>query len=156
MSINMNDKSKVKNLCPWNVSWENINSPGDEFIKANNFAYINNAEIEVQVQNGNVFFTGTDGIGSHARVYIENPELRELLSFDNKEEGRKQFILDDARCKEILEYKTFSTFKKHVLDSVVTNQEKVKIINYAKKAKINDYDRIKFLEEHCDLKFKEE
>lgn len=156
MALDMNSKSKVKNLCPWNISWENINSTGDEFIKANNVAYISNAEIEVQVQNGNVFFVGTDGVGSHARVYIENSEMREYLGFDNKEEKRTQLILDDEKCKQIFEYKTFSTFKKHVEEVVVTNQEKAKIINYAKKAKINDYDKVKFLENHCGLKFKED
>jgi hypothetical protein len=156
MSINMNDKSKVKNLCPWNVSWENINSTSDEFIKANKFTYISNAEIEVQVQNGNVFFGGTDGLGSHARVYIENPEMREYLGFDNKVENKKQLILDDDKCKEIMEYKTFNTFKKHIAESVVTKQEKNKIMDYARKIKINDFDKIEFLQNHCGLTFKYE
>jgi hypothetical protein len=156
MEINWNERSKVKNLCDWNISWEQKNSQGDEFLKAGNVAYITNMEIETQVQNGNTFFIGTDGIGSHARVYIENPDLREHLGFDCKAEDRTQLILTDERCKEILEYKTFSTFKKHVIENVVTNQEKVKIITYAKKIKVNDYDRIRFLEEHCGLTFKEE
>ena len=47
--INMNDKSKVKNLCDWPVSWQRINSSGDEYLKANAVIYINNAEIESQV-----------------------------------------------------------------------------------------------------------
>lgn len=155
MSINLNDKSKVKNLCPWNISWERQTSEGDEFLKANQVAYIVNSEIETQVQNGNSFFIGT-GNGEHARVFIENSEMREYLGFDNKSEGFKQLILDDDKCKQILEYKTFSTFKKHVEEEVVTNQEKAKIVNYAKKSKMNDYDKVKFLENHCGLKFKED
>jgi len=154
--IDMNSKSKVKNLCPWNVSWVRINTPGDEFIKANNVVYINNTEIETQVQNGNSFFAGTDKIGSHARVYIENDELREYLGFDNKEEKRTQLILNDEKCKQILEYKTFSTFKKHIEDEIVTNQEKAKIINYAIKIKLNDYEKIRLLEEYCGINFKED
>ena len=153
--MDMNAKSKIKNLCPWNISWSRYTLDGDEFIKSNQVAYIANSEIETQVQNGNTFISGTDGIGSHARVYIENPEMREYLGFDNKEEKRVQLILNDARCKEIFEYKTFGTFEKHVKTEVVTNQEKAMIINYAKKTKINDYDKIKFLESHCGIKFKE-
>ena len=153
MSIDMNGKSKVKNLCDWQISWERINSAGDEFIKANNVAYINNAEIEVQVQNGNIFFIGT-GNGDHARVFIENQELREHLGFDNIEEKRTQLILNDEKCKEIIELKTLNTFKKHVIENAVTNQEKAKIINYSRKHKLNDYDKIKFLEEHCNIPFK--
>lgn len=155
-NVNMNDKSKVLNLCDWPISWEKINSTGDEYLKANTAIYISNAEIEIQVQNGNKFFTGTDGIGSHARVYIQNPELREYLGFDDKTENRNQFILDEEKCKQILEYKTFSTFKKHVEESIVTNQEKAKIMNYARKNKLNEFDKVQFLENHCEMKFKVE
>jgi hypothetical protein len=150
----MNDKSKVRNLCDWQISWERQTQTGDEFIKANQVVYITNSEIETQVQNGNSFFVGT-GDGSHARVYIENPEIREYLGFDNKEGNREQLILNDEKCKQILEYKTFSTFKKHVEEEVITNQEKSKIVNYAKKIKLNDYDKIKFLEQYTGFTFKE-
>ena len=112
---------------------------GDEFIKANQTVYIPNMEIETQVQNNNLFFIGT-GNGDHARILIENPEMREHLGFDNKEEKRTQLILSDEKCKEIFDYKTFSTFKKHVTENIITNQEKSKIVSYAKKMKINDYE----------------
>jgi hypothetical protein len=155
ININMNDKSKVRNLASWPISYERINTPGDEYLKANSVIYINNAEIESQVQNGNKFFTGT-GNGDHARLFIENPELREYLGFDNKSEGKTQFILDDEKCKQILEYKTFSVFKKHLEEDIVTNHEKAKIINYARKFKLNDYEKIQELEKVCQMKFNNE
>jgi len=154
MAIDMNSRSRVRNLCDWNVSWERYSMEGDEFIKANQTVYIPNMEIETQVQNKNLFLSGNDGIGSHARCYIENPEMREHLGFDNKEEKRTQLILTDEKCKEIFEYKTFSTFKKHVTENIITNQEKSKIVSYAKKNKINDYDKIQFLTEYTNLPFK--
>ena len=153
MAIDMNSRSKDKNLCEWNISWERYSMEGDEFIKSNQTVYIPNMEIETQVQNNNLFFIGT-GNGSHARVYIENAEMREHLGFDNKEEKQTQLILNDEKCKEIFEYKTFSTFKKHITENIITNQEKSKIVSYAKKNKINDYDKIRFLEEHTGLSFK--
>ena len=153
MAFDMNSRSKVKNLCEWNISWERYSMEGDEFIKSNQTVYIPNMEIETQVQNNNLFFIGT-GNGSHARVYIENAEMREHLGFDNKEEKQTQLILNDEKCKEIFEYKTFSTFKKHITEIIITNQEKSKIVSYAKKNKINDYDKIRFLEEHTGLSFK--
>ena len=150
--VNMNDQSKVKNLASWNVSWERINSPGDELIKANGTIYISNSEIETQIQNGNHFFIGTSN-GNHARVYIENPEFREYLGFDNKEEKITQFILDEERCKQIFDYKTLVTFKKHLEDDIITNQEKSTIINYARKIKLNDYEKIQALQDHCEITF---
>jgi len=156
MAIDMNSRSKVKNLCDWNVSWERFSMEGDEFIKANQTVYIPNMEIETQVQNNNLFFSGNDNLGSHARVYIENAEMREHLGFDNKEEKRVQLILNDEKCKELFDYKTFSVFKKHVIENIITNQEKSKIVSYAKKNKINNYEQIQFLIEHTGLSFKED
>lgn len=153
MAIDMNSRSKVKNLCEWNISWERYSMEGDEFIKANQTVYIPNMEIETQVQNNNLFFIGT-GNGDHARVMIENAEMREHLGFDNKEEKRVQLILNDEKCKEIFEYKTFSVFKKHVAENIITNQEKSKIVSYAKKMKINNYEQIQFLIEFTGLSFK--
>jgi hypothetical protein len=152
-TINFNDKSKVKNLCDWAVSWERETLSGDEYIKANAIVYINNAEIETQVRNGNKFLVGNDNLGSHAKIYIENPEFREYLGFDNKAESRTQFILDEEKCKQILEYKTFSVFKKHIEDNITTNHEKAKIMNYARKIKINDFDKIQFLESFTNMTF---
>lgn len=152
--LNMNDKSKVVNLCEYPVSWERITQSGDEYIKSNGSVYITNSEIETQKENGNKFLAGTDGIGSHALVYIENPELREHLSFDNKEEKRVQLIIDDEKCKYILDLKTFSSFKKNVESNIKEVHEKKKIIEVAKKLKINDYDKIKFLEDYCGISFK--
>ncbi|MCK9576068.1 MAG: hypothetical protein M0R51_09090 [Clostridia bacterium] len=152
--INWNERSKVENLCDWNISWEQKTSQGDEFLKARNVVYITNMEIETQVQNGNTFFVGSDRIGSHSRVYIHNPALREHLGFDCKAENRVQLILTEEKCKEIFELKTFKAFKKNIEENVVTNQEKSKIMNYARKAKINDYEKIKLLESHTSLPFK--
>lgn len=152
--LNMNDKSKVVNLCDYPVSWERITQNGDEYLKANASAYITNSEIETQKDNGNRFIAGTDGLGSHALVYIENPEMREYLSFDNQEDKRKQLIVDDDRCKELLELKTLSTFKKRIKESIIEIHEKKKIIEVARKMKLNELDKVEFLEEHCGFSYK--
>jgi hypothetical protein len=153
MDINLNDKSKVRNLATWSVSFEMLNTSGDAYFKPSSVLYMSNMEIESQVQNGNKLFCGTDNLGSHSRLYIENPDFREYLGFDNKAEGKTQFILDEEKCKQMLEYKTFSVFKKHVEENVITKQEKAILMAYARKAKINDFDKIQFLSDYCDITF---
>lgn len=155
MSTNMNDKSKVKNLCPFPISWVRITTIGDEYIKPNSSVYILNSEIDAQISNRNTMLSGTDGLGSHAMAYIENDEFREELKFDCKSESRKQTILDDEKCKYILELKTPSSFEKNVEDNIITVHEKMKLMEYARKIKLNDYNKIKFLEEYCGDSFKE-
>ncbi len=151
--VSMNEKSKVVNLCDFPISWKRITQIGDELLEAKSSTYINNAELEAQKDMGNVFISGTDRIGSHAKVFIENPELREQFGFDNKEEKRVQFILDDKTCEYIIGLKTETAFVKNIEDKVITESEKTKIIEYARKVKFNDYDKIKILEKHTGLKF---
>jgi len=153
MAVNMNDKSKIRNLCTYPISWKKITSTGDEYIKASASMPIANFEIEAQVESGNVFLGGVDRLGSHAMTYIENEELREQLKFDDKAENRKQLIVDNEKCEYILNLKTFSSFKKNVEETIVTQHEKIKIIEVARKIKLNDYEKIKFLESYCKMTF---
>jgi len=152
-AINMNDQSKVKNLCDWPISWQRYTKPGDEYLKPNSSVYISNTEIDSQINNGNRFFTGTDGLGSHAEVYIENADLRELFNFDHKEDKREQLIINEEKCKSILELKTLSAFKKNVDENIVTNQERRKLIETARKMKFNDHEKISFIEQFCGMEF---
>lgn len=154
ISLNMNDKSKVINLCDYPVSWERITTTGDEYLKANATVWIANSEIESQKDNGNRWIGGTDGLGSHACIYIDNPELREYFKFDDKEDKRTQLIIDEEKCKNILDLKTLSSFKKNIEKNIVEVHEKQKIMNVARKVKLNDYDKIQFLEEYCEMPYR--
>lgn len=153
--VNLDSRSMVRNLCSWDLYFNNINYPGDVVIKANATLSILNSEIASQCSNNNIFFVGTDGQGSHARVYVENPELRIYVGFDSEDGKRKQNILTDEKCKNILELKTQKAFEKRVQEEIITDPEKEKILSYAKKIKINDYGKISFLEEYTGKKFRE-
>jgi hypothetical protein len=153
MAINPNDKSKIINLCDYPVSWKRETIVGDEYLKANGTTRVTNSEIETQVENGNVFLRGVDDKGSHACVYIDNPELRESLGFDNKAENKKQIIIDTDKCKDILSLKTISAFKKNLKENIVTRQEKMKIMTVARKTKLNNYEMIQELEQYCQMSF---
>jgi len=126
---------------------------GDEYIKASASIPILNSEIEAAVENGEVILAGTDRLGSHALAYIENDELREQLGFDNKSENKKQLIVNDEKCESILALKTFSAFKKNIEEMVITPHEKHKIIEVARKIKLNDFDKITFLQDYCKIKY---
>ena len=155
MSNLMDGKSLVKNLCSWNLDFPLRNSVGDGFILAGSTKEFFNSEIYAQHTSNNVLFCGLDGEGSHARVYIENEEMRKHLGYDSEDGKTKQKILTDEKCEEILGYKTKKAFENAVTDAVVTEPEKLKIIAYAKKKKLNDYDKIAFIEDHTGKKFRD-
>jgi len=153
--INMDSRSTIKNLCNWDVYFNLINTVGDVMIKANATRELLNGEIVSQVNNNNVFFVGTDGLGSHARIYIENPELRQYIGFESNDGKKKQDIITDDKCEYIFNLKTQKAFEDNVNKSIVTEHEKDKIMEYARKNKINDFEKIYFLENYTNRKFKQ-
>lgn len=155
IKLDKSHRSSVCNLCPWPVSFTLPISGANVFIEGNKKTSINNEELIVLIENSNVMFAGT-GNGNHAKVYVENEELRKYVGYDSEDGKTKQFILSDEECQRILDYKTLSTFEKHLKNSVIFNHEKDKMVKYARKIKLNDYDKVAVIEKHCGLKFKEE
>lgn len=152
MSLDMDKRSKVVNLCPWAVSFMLPNSNGEVLLEANKSTTINNEELVTLADNQNVMFCGT-GDGNHARIYVENPDYRQYVGFNDPENKKVQFVLTSDECAKILELKTDSTFEKHVKEKIVLNHEKEIFMSYCRKTKLNDYNRIKFLEEYTGISF---
>ena len=152
MSLDMDKRSKVVNLCPWTVSFKLPNSNGEILLGANKSTTINNEELVTLADNQSVMFCGT-GNGNHARIFVDNPEYREYVGFDNAEIKQFQFVLTADECKKIVELKTDSTFEKHVKEKIVLHHEKEIFMNYCRKNKFNDHNRILFLEEYTGIKF---
>lgn len=152
MALDMDKRSRVINLCPWPISFTLPNSNGEVILGANKSTTINNEELVTLADNQNVMFYGTNN-GDHARVFVDNSDYREYVGFDNAEEKRVQFVLTADECEKILALKTDSTFQKHIKEKLVLNHEKEIFMNYCRKNKLNDYNRIQFLEEYTGIKF---
>lgn len=151
MALDLDKRSKVTNLCPWAVTFTLPNSGGEVRIEGNKSTTINNGELVTMKDNNNVMLCGT-GDGNHARLYVDNPEFREYVGFDDTEHKQKQFILIPDECKKICELKTDSVFKKHVEEKIVLEHEKAIFMDYCRRTKFNDHNRIVFLEEYTGLK----
>ena len=155
MNIDKNARSFIKNTCPWVVSFTLPISNASVLIGANKKTSVNNEELVALCENSNTMFVGT-GNGNHARISVENEELLQYLGWISEDGKIRPFILTDEECQKILDYKTIVTFKKHLEEDIVANHEKAKIIEYARKAKLNDYEKIVEIEKHCGIKFKKE
>lgn len=152
MSLDLDKRSRVVNVCPWSICFKLPNSGAEILLEANKSKDINNAELVSLADNEDIMFYGTQH-GDHARVFIDNKELREFVGFDDPDTKRVQFILNDEECRKIFELKTDSAFEKNVKEKAIMHHEKTILVNYARKNKINDYNRIKFLEQYTGMKF---
>ena len=101
MNLNMDEKIQIRNLCNWALSFKRIDSIGDVLIPANSTMRIARGEVFTQAQSGNNLFTGTDGLGSHARIYIDDRDTRVELDFESEDRKRTQNVISDDKIKEI-------------------------------------------------------
>ncbi|WP_079709856.1 hypothetical protein [Paraliobacillus ryukyuensis] len=149
--LDMDKKVEIKNLCDWDLYFTRVESNGHVRIPRSGKTRISRAEIQAQVFDNNKMFVGTDGNGSHARIYVEDKETRDFLEFDKG--NSKQKILDSEAVKKLLELKTQSSFEKNVKEKVKTKAEKNYLIEESKRQKLNDFNKIKFIEDYTGYKF---
>lgn len=153
--LNMDEKIPVRNLCDWDIYFDRIETIGTVKIPRKGIMRIQRGEVQSQVYDRNPFFIGLDGKGSHAKVLIEDKDTRVLLGFESEDGKETQQVLDKERVKQIIEYKTMTTFKKKIEEEVKTHAEKAILVEEAKILGLNDHDKIKFIEEYTGFKFGE-
>ncbi|MGA4713154.1 hypothetical protein [Bacillus safensis] len=151
MSINLDKKIKIKNLCSWDLYFKKIESHGDFKLPANGVRQITLAEVQSQVYDNVKMFVGTDGVGTHAKIYIDDKESRIHLGFES--DNSTQNVIDQEAINKILAIKTQKSFEDNVKKSVKSDAEKAQLFEIAKSADINDHSKIKFIEEYTGFKF---
>lgn len=150
--LNLEQKVTVRSIASWTTGFQRIESNGDVTIPARGSVRLTRSEVISQVQNGNTLFNGIDERGSHATLYIEDEPTRIELDFDNKEEKITQKIITSELVKKLFEYKTKKTFEEKLKDLVVTRAEKYAIIEIIRKEKINDYEKVKAVEDYTGIR----
>ena len=96
-------------------------------------------EVQTQIQMGNVMFTGTDGMGSHARIQIIDDELRrQLFGIEGMDDLEDPFVLDLAAVKALLAIKKKEEFNKRLQAMVKTDAEKKMLVKLAQQAGSED------------------
>jgi hypothetical protein len=137
-------------LCPWPVSFRCINRIGDIEIPAYSInSVLDGEEILAQCYSKNVLFTGEKGDGSHAKIYIESDEIRQEAGFES--EGSPQKILTEPEILKMFDLKRIGDFQKRIKEKVVTLAEKHFLIEIAKKNKINDYEKLTYISQYCEI-----
>ena len=152
MALDQDKRSKIINLCPWTVSFTLPNSMAEVLLEGGKSTTVNNSELVTLADNKDVMFYGT-GDGDHARIYVDNKDFREYVGFDNLENKKTQYIVTDDECQKLFELKQQAAFERNVKEKIIMNHEKHNIMEYARKTKINDLSKVRFLEEYTGIKF---
>lgn len=123
----------VNNLCSWPLNFRRLAGQGDIAIPANarNFPLLSEEEILSQIQTGNVMFTGTDGMGNHARIQIIDEEMRKKLFGLDGAEVDAPTLLNEESVKELLSIRGKAKFNERMAAMVQTDAEKRMLVELA-------------------------
>ncbi len=149
--LNLDTKVTVRNIADWTVGFARKDGYGDISIVSNGSVRLSRGEIIAQVQSGNRLFTGTDGKGSHATLFIEDAPTRIEVEFESEDGKIKQDIFSDEKIKALFA-ENITKFKTDLKATICTRAEKYAVIETIKRLKINDFDKIRFVEEYTGYK----
>lgn len=129
-----NGNVPVNNLCSWPLSFWRKAGQGDIEIPANakNFPLLPFEEVLAQIQTGNKMFTGTDGMGSHARIQIVNEDQRKQLFGLESVETEDPALLNLDAVKALLAIRSKAKFNEQLRAMVKTDAEKKMLVELAK------------------------
>lgn len=150
--LNLDAKVTVRNIADWTVGFarraDGFN--GDITISPKGSIRLSRNEIITQVQNGNKLFNGLDGVGSHATLIIEDKATRIEVGFETEEKAQKVF--SDALIEELFDVKSTDEFQMRFKESIRTRAEKYAAIDAIKRLELNDYNKIRFVEDYTGYK----
>lgn len=150
--LNLEQQVTVRSIAGWIVGFARLTSIGDVTIPKRGAIRLTRNEIISQVQNGNRLFTGVDGLGSHATLYIDDELTRKEVGFDDINGAGKQDVFTDETVKRLFTTKSIKSFEENVRDSIRTRAEKYALMVSIIRLGLNDYDKIQFSEKYTGFK----
>lgn len=136
--MELTEKVLINNLCNWALYFRRLNGIGDIRIPANvtNFAMLDVAEVQMQIQSGNKLFIGNDEAhpGDHARLYIVDDKQRKALLGYGEESEEDALVLNVESITKLLAVKKKDEFNRQLAELVKTDAEKKMVVQIAKEA----------------------
>ena len=147
--FNPEKKVTVRSIAEWTTGFQRIETNGDVTIPPNGTVRLSCGEIISQVQNGNVLFTGIDGQGAHATLYIEDKPTR--IEADFETDSRLQNVINKERVDDLFTIRSMKDFESTLHSMVVTRAEKYAIMEFIRKGNFNDYSKVRAVEDYTKL-----
>lgn len=148
-NLNMGENITIKNLTSFPVGWIKINGQGEVNLPPYTSVFVDRGEVVSKVQSGSELFNGENGDHAHPYIFIEDKDTRVFVGFET--ETDEQPIINEDKIKTAFGLKTQKAFEKAITELAVTFSEKKMLVDTIKKLDINDYKKIKFVEEYTGM-----
>lgn len=146
--INLEQMVTVKNIAGWTVGFARLTGVGDVSIPRFGSTRLSRLEIISQSQNGNKLFNGVEDQdrGDHATLIVQDKATLKELGFENAE------VFSDKVVKDLFAIQNDERFESALSDKIRTRAEKYAIMLSIIRQKLNDYNKIRIIEQYTGFK----
>lgn len=139
--VKTTERVSIDNLCYWDIYFRSEETDKDICVKGGikGNVKLTASEVLAQVQADNVAFVGTDGLGSHAAIRINDPVIREYVFGQDINPVQ----LTEEAVRKLLEIEDRKEFRAELEKLVVTRAEKRQIVMTCEKIGIDNVESFK-------------
>jgi len=150
--LNLDAKVTIRSIADWDTSFRRIDTGNDVLIKPHGTFRLPRSEVIAQVDGGNKLIGGVDQKGSHASILIDDAPTRVELGFESEDGSVKQLCFSDELVKEVFSISSQNEFEREFREKFVTRTEFKAVVGAISRLGINDYRKIRFVEDYTGFK----
>ncbi len=136
----------LRSIANWTTGFARKVTSGDVSIAPRGMIRLSRSEVIAQAQTPNKLITGDDGMGNHPTLIIEDDATKNYLGYNNTIEFSEEII------KVLFDIKNQGKYEKAVENAIRTRAEKYAAMYTVMKLGLNDYAKIRFLENYTGYK----
>jgi len=150
--LNLDAKVTIRSIADWDTSFKRYDTGADVLINPHGTFRLPRSEVIAQVDGGNKLIGGVDGKGSHASILIDDASTRVELGFESEDGTEKQLCYSDELVKEVFAVASQNEFEREFKEKFITRTEFMAVMKAIPRLGINDYRKIRFVEDYTGFK----
>lgn len=149
--LNLDEKIKVRNIASWEATFVRRDNNMDVRIAGHGTYALPRSEVIAQCNSNNRLMIGTDGLGSHATLIIEDDPTRIELGFISEDGSTEQLYYNDGLLKKLFSISNHDEFESEFKRCFVERAEYFAVLDGINRLGLNDYRKIRFIEKYTGL-----
>lgn len=147
-NLDLDKKVTIRSIAEWETTFVRRDNGADVRIARRGTFTLPRNEIIAQCNSGNRLFLGTDNVGSHATLIIEDDPTRIELGFISEDGSKEQLYYSDELLKQLFTIANQEEFEKEFVRCFVSRSEYSAVMDGISRLGLNDYKKIRFIEKY--------
>lgn len=149
--LNLDEKVMLRNIADWPAAFTRKDNNVDVSIAPHSTFALPRNEILAQCNSNNKLILGTDNLGSHATLIIEDDPTRIELGFISEDGSVEQLYYSDELLEKLFKISNQTEFEQEFKRCFIDRAEYFAVMDGIRRLGLNDYRKIRFIEKYTGL-----